>query len=455
MSELVKQWSDGGNLTVTYKGSGDGSAVFTSEANEGIDREMAVTFNGGGISVERTVKQEGKRQPIGLSGGGIFRLANGGRFGVLKIGEPIEPPMPMETYTRLTYIESNGKQYIDLGYVVKEDDVIEANFILTKIASADSFLFGTVGSSSGLWFEYYSKTAYIRFGQTSSTSVSSADGKYSVRLEKGKVTIGATSTTLDFTVMPNNTINLFAGKSGLNGSLEGEAYAYGHYRCTKFRISDSNGLVMDLVPVKRDSDGTIGMLDLVSGTFYTSAEEPFIAGEEIRITEGYEIIDYVTFSAEKLYDLGIIKNTYKLDVLFQRSEKSSTPYLYGIVTSPHTASVTAYLASGGSWRWGNAYKAIPTNNLNEWRVIMQNGKATYNNTSSNFSNSAFTTPDTVVLGGYRTASGELIKGFKGKLFYIRISEGDTMLLDWYPCKRLSDGLEGFWDCVSQTFIQPM
>jgi hypothetical protein len=86
MSELVKPWNDGGSLTATYEGSGDGSAVFSSDQYVGIDREMEVIFSGGGDSIVRKVKQEGIRQSIGLSDGGNFRIANGGRFGVLKEG---------------------------------------------------------------------------------------------------------------------------------------------------------------------------------------------------------------------------------------------------------------------------------------------------------------------------------------------------------------------------------
>ncbi len=423
--------------------------------NEGIDKEVIVEGVCGDKSAPLLLVHEGKRQPFGLSGGGVFRIKGGGRFGVLKVGEPIEPPTPVETYTRLTYIECDGQQYIELGYKVKEDDVIESNFILTKVASADHFLFGTADANNGLWFEIYSNTAYVRFGNNSSTSVSSSAYKYSVVLKKGSVKIGNTTTTLPYNGMPNNTINLFAGKHNADGSYEGRPYAYGYYRCTKFRVSDSNGLVMDLVPAKRDSDGVVGMLDLVSGKFYTSDGEPFIAGEEMRVTEGYELLEYTTFDGTQLFDLGIVKSTYEIEVLFQRSESKATPYLYGCVTSPHTASVTAYMAASGSWRWGNAYKGISTNNLNEWRVRMQNGNALYNGTSSNFTKNTFTTPDTVVLGGYRAASGSLVKGYIGKVFYIRISENGEYLKDWYPCKRLSDGVEGFWDSVSQTFIEPM
>ena len=87
MATLIKQWPTGtGNLSVTYDGDGDGTAVFTSDTNEGIDREQNIVFKSSdnSISIERNVRQEGLRQPFGLNGGGVFRLANGGRFGVLK-----------------------------------------------------------------------------------------------------------------------------------------------------------------------------------------------------------------------------------------------------------------------------------------------------------------------------------------------------------------------------------
>lgn len=84
--EIRKPWNDGGSLSVVYNGDRNGSAIFSSSSYEGIDREQKVIFKSSdnSISIERNVRQEGIRQPIGLSGGGIFRLVNGGRFGVLK-----------------------------------------------------------------------------------------------------------------------------------------------------------------------------------------------------------------------------------------------------------------------------------------------------------------------------------------------------------------------------------
>ena len=167
------------------------------------------------------------------------------------------------------------------------------------------------------------------------------------------------------------------------------------------------------------------------------------------------MIDFVTFNKNKVYSLGLVSNTHTLEVMFARSESSSTPYLYGCVTSPHTASVTAYLSSGGAWRFGSSYKGLTTNDTRIHRTIISNGKTEFDFTSGTFTKSTFTTPDTVVLGGYRAASGTITKNYQGKVYYFRITEDSTIILDWYPCKRLSDGVEGFWDCINQSFVEPI
>lgn len=450
------KWNDGeGYITATYEGSGDGSAVISSDINEGIDRVQTLTVQttNGMVEEKVLVSQEGLRQPFGLSGGGVFLIAGGGRFGVLKVGEPIEPPTPMETYTRLTYIECDGQQYINTGYVVQEDDVIEMFYISTSTSSADKALFGVAESGNGIWTTLYSNTAYIRFGSTASVTVSNARMRYKLSLRKGKMDIDGSTASPVFAALPTIPLYVFASNNN-NSSVN----MYGYCRSMGFKISKASGeVVMDLKPCKRDSDGKVGMLDLVSGQFFGNGGtgDDLIAGAEARMGDDYEAIDYVTFSKNKLYDLGIVNNTQTIEVMFARSEKSTTPYLYGCVTSPHTASVTAYLSSGGSWRFGSSYKGLSTNNTFINRVIISNGKTDFNFTAGTFTKSTFTTPDTVVLGGYRAASGSLTKNYQGKVYYIRITEGSTPIIDYFPCKRISDGVEGFWDCVSQTFIQPM
>lgn len=454
MAELVKPWEDGGNLSVTYEGSGDGSAVFSSDEYEGIDRTQIVVFRDGGktVAIERIVRQEGTRQPIVLAGGGIFRLANGGRFGVLKEGGVV-PPTPMETYTRLTYIECTGKQYINTGYVVQEDDVIDMYYISTSTSSADKALFGVAESGNGIWTTIYSNTAYVRFGSTSSVSISNARLRYKLSLRKGKMDIDGSQASPIFTTLPTIPLYVFASNNN-NSSVN----MYGYCRSMGFKITKASGeIVMDLKPCKRDGDGKIGMLDLISGNFFASeTDTEFIGGAEMQMGNDYEPIDYVTFDADKLYDAGIIESTYKIEVLFERTNASGTPYLYGFVTSPHTASVTAYLTSSGSWRWGSSYRGFTSNTTKIYKVEISNGTFVGDFTSASFTkSSAFTTSDTLVVGGYRGTSGATTKQYRGYLYYFRIKEGDNVIADWYPCRRKSDGVEGFWDCVSQKFIEPL
>ena len=359
----------------------------------------------------------------------------------------------VETYTRLTYIECTGEQYINTGYVVQEDDVIEMDYISTSSTSDEKALFGVYDGNGSIWYLLYSNTAYVRYGSSDSVSVSNARQKYHVKLKKGSADIDGTSTALSYEQMPSSPLYLFARNNN-----DSRVEMYGYCKSLGFRITKPSGeVVMNLKPCKRDSDGVIGMLDLVSGQFFENngSGEPFVGGSEVKVQPGYEIIDFVTFTKDKLFDLGIVKSTYELEVMFKRSESSSTPYLYGCITSPHTASVTAYLSSGGSWRFGTSYKGISMNNILTHIVKIKNGSITYDYTTSSFTKATFTTPNTVVLGGSRAASGATSKSYQGKVYYFRITEGDTAILDWQPCRRLSDGIEGFWNCITQRFIEPL
>lgn len=424
MAKLIKPWNDGGNLTITYSGVGDGEAIISSDENTGAERIMEVSFVDAShnIIVVRKVRQAA--------------------------GQALQ-----ETYTRLTYIECTGQQYINTGYVVQEDDILEMDYISTSSTSDEKALFGSYDDNGSIWYLLYSNTAYIRYGSSSSISSSNARQKYHVKLQKGSVDIDGTTSTLSYEQMPSSPLYLFA-RNRNNSDVE----MYGYCKSLGFRIVKTSGeMVMNLKPYKRDSDGAIGMLDLITGRFFENngSGEDFVGGSEVKVLSGYELIDYVTFTKDKLFDLGFINNTYELDVMFKRSESKSTPYLYGCITNPHTASVTAYLSSGGAWRFGTSYKGISTNNIITHIVKIKNGSVTYDFTTSGFTKATFTTPDTVVLGGYRDASGKLTKNYQGKVYYIRITQDATPILDYFPCKRLSDGVEGFWNCVTQTFIEPL
>lgn len=367
------------------------------------------------------------------------------------LGSIVNSTLNINDYTRLTYVECNGHQWIDLNYVVQESDVIEMEYIPTYTSSSDKMLFSAYSTEGSIWVSLYGTTAYVRFGTTSSVSVTNATSKYSVKLQKGKVTFDGTDTLLNnYSAMPTSTLRLFSGTSSA-----GNAYSHCHCQCKSIRINNDNGVVKALLPYRRKSDGKVGMLDIINDVFYTtegnSAE--LIAGSELNIPNGYKIIDSVIFNNDKVYEACVIDSSYTIETMFQRTNVSNNVYLYGHVTSPHTASVTAYMGSSSAWRWGSSSATMNTADTNRHYAVHKNGSVKIDVTSRTFNESTFTTNNTLIVGGYRAAIGTANTQFVGKIYLFRIKDGDgNYILDWTPCLKMSDGVEGFWDSVTNTFI---
>lgn len=87
MKSVVKPWNDGGSLSVSYDGDRNGSAVFSSDVAEGLDREMIVVFRDGSgtVAVERKVNQAGMRE-VFTGYDERFITADGGTFNSIKDG---------------------------------------------------------------------------------------------------------------------------------------------------------------------------------------------------------------------------------------------------------------------------------------------------------------------------------------------------------------------------------
>lgn len=90
MAILQREWADGDSLAIRYEADeeeGIGNATFLSDANEGVDRDMTITFKGESegvtVSEERRVVQIGKREVFSGSDG-VFLDADGNRFLGLK-----------------------------------------------------------------------------------------------------------------------------------------------------------------------------------------------------------------------------------------------------------------------------------------------------------------------------------------------------------------------------------
>lgn len=271
MAELVKQWNDGGSLSVSYDGDRDGSAVFSSDVNEGIDREMPVYFKGGGLSVERTVAQVGLREKF-VAADGEFATAEGEIFGVLKgIAE-----FP---YTYVEYIESTGKQYIDTGFKNNQDSRIVMDVQVVKQPSTNAWVFGGKNST-----RVGARNVFLLNGKTWSVDYNSDDTRKSfpvgvltrlnIDFDKNKVTINGTSHSFTAATFQCNYNHYLLAQNKI-----GEVGGYISARLYSCQIYDNNELVRDFVPVMVKDSGEYGLLDKVNNMFYgSSSNTQFIGG---------------------------------------------------------------------------------------------------------------------------------------------------------------------------------
>lgn len=286
--ELVKQWNDGGSLSATYTGSGDGEAIFSSDTYEGIDRETSVTFKGGGLSVERVVRQEGKRQQFVTNDGFVFRCADDGRFGVLKSAAN---PLPAGVKA-ISYLESTGTQYINTGLLSTANSSVDISFGFTTMdagASNNAAIFGGRNSQTSQTFTLFKLASvtpqYFRFDCTGQKMVGGAndmawntDSVYRFVYENGTATtINATTGEQYSLAIPapstftKNYIVLFGVST--NGSIG----TYMKGRIYHYSYSDGVNRI-DLIPVV-DADGVACMYDLIGKEFYyNKGTGDFIAG---------------------------------------------------------------------------------------------------------------------------------------------------------------------------------
>lgn len=175
--------------------------------------------------------------------------------------------------------------------------------------------------------------------------------------------------------------------------------------------------------------------------------------------EPYSRVGFVQFNADMRFDTGIIcdQNT-KIKVVYTRDEHDSSMYLYGVISDGNTASVTAYLSTNGSWRFGSKSVSLPINANNDLvrtAIVSKTGILRANATSSFSSVSNFETIGSLIIGGTRNASGTIATAqFVGKIYEFKMWNGDALVLDLIPYID-NEGHFLFYDNVSEQFITPI
>ncbi len=189
-------------------------------------------------------------------------------------------------YTQLEYIESTGTQYIDTGVAFSGTDLVTVKYSNITRESGSHMLFGyfsSNGKSATVSFYnmyptggtlFYDTSAWIEFA-TPPTD----DGlSHVITMGQGKLSfddvVAVEALSTDFQTSGHMYL-FFAG----NYLTKARIYSYQHK-------NTSGTLIRNMIPVRRNSDGAIGMYDTVTKTFFTNAGTgTFTAGPTVANTD--------------------------------------------------------------------------------------------------------------------------------------------------------------------------
>lgn len=182
-----------------------------------------------------------------------------------------------DEYMRLNYIQTDGNQYIDTGYIPNDNTIIEYDFEPLSVTTSRFFcgVWGAANSSIARLYLYNSGTACaIQYGFGSGGGSDWKNYSSSFTLERHKVIMERTQLTLDGTV-------ILSGLTGSNADKE-NTFWVGKCNDTSGRYSDpskiygcsiieNNTKLKNLIPVLRLKDNKPGLFDMVSGNFLTNS----------------------------------------------------------------------------------------------------------------------------------------------------------------------------------------
>lgn len=176
----------------------------------------------------------------------------------------------------------------------------------------------------------------------------------------------------------------------------------------------------------------------------------------------YQEVSYIESTGKEYIDTGIIaKGTIGFEVSFFSYDKFTGTYPgYGSIFGGRTSSakneiqVTTYSTnnnSTGTFRYGTtsnqAYINLEETNiisyLNEDYTV--NG-IVYNIPRTNFNSNQQMTIFAVNNGGNITQHGKV------RLYYLKLYDDNTLVRNFIPCLRISDGEIGLYDTISKTFF---
>lgn len=184
-------------------------------------------------------------------------------------------------YKLVQYLESSGTQYIDTGYIIKQNSKIEFVGQLLELAQGQTFFEVTSSSTNrclvAIPVNYTDQLSYIGGANGTQKVTSSSYSKntdISVSIYPDFVVNNANNGSVS---VPTQTKDFYIFAGNDNGTVRRQSKV----RIKWFKITASDNTVeLELYPCYRKSDSVAGLYDVINGMFYTNAGSgTFIVGE--------------------------------------------------------------------------------------------------------------------------------------------------------------------------------
>ena len=173
--------------------------------------------------------------------------------------------MISSAYEQLKYIENNSTAYIQTRFVPNINSSFLYTFAYTKFTNDDCFGVGSYGSGWGLHTHSMGSEIGYTFGYDIGVHYSNDYSKHSFGLIGNQVIYDdkMVSTFTRKNIDSTYPLKIFCPHTQSPGGFQ-------YQRVYGLKLWDGDILVHNFIPVRRRSDGKIGMLDKIDGQFYTS-----------------------------------------------------------------------------------------------------------------------------------------------------------------------------------------
>lgn len=380
-------------------------------------------------------------------------------------------------YTPLVYIESTGTQYINTGWYTNSYPLKLETIIVWTSYSGEKDFFGNFGSdvssSSNCFVCGVASNKTYQWG--GSVFYSDATPQIGEKLhflftyESGSRTMimNGVSKSINYShtfLSHNSSIGVFSGAGNRN-------YCGASVRMYYARIWSGNTIGVDLRPARRDSDGVIGMYDLVSRTFKTnSGSGSFIAGPELAVGKGggkslpeeYQQVEYLESedNVNCYINTGFApnNNTRLTASIYPTSTRADAHFWFGSRNGSSSSQAFVFYQGGSATSslnaaWNTSGNVGLSLSGQKWydidfnkNVLKVNGSTAYT-----FTSGTFTGIYPIFLFAMDTSGS--MDGQKGgqRIQNTKIYDNGTIVRNFIPCYRKSDMKPGMYDTVNGVF----